>query len=205
MERNMTLRKTAVAAILALGFVLPNLAQPKAADSADTSSAGDQNNERGPGYGNGPGMMMWGRGANGGGMMWGRGGFGPGPGMMAWMFGPGDDGARIDYVEGRLAFVKAELKITPQQTTLWDKFATTVRANAKTINERRARFMDRHYWATPLPERLDQQEKAMAAHLDALRQTNASLKPLYAALDDAQKKTADALLGGPMMGALGMM
>lgn len=155
----------------------------------------------GQGYGYGPGMMG-GRGGYGygPGMM---GGYGPGSGMMDWMFGYGDDSARIDYIDGRLAFVKAELKITPAQTPLWDKFAEAVRANAKTISERRMPLFDQSYWTEPLPQRLDQQEKAMAAHLDALRQTSAAIKPLYAALGDAQKKTADTLLGNPMMGALG--
>ena len=125
--------------------------------------------------------------------------------MMGMMYGYGDDGARVEHVEGRLAFIKTELKITAQQMPLWDKFAETVRAHAKTIGERRIPFFDPNYWSEALPQRLDQQEQVMTAHLDALRQTDAAIKPLYAALDDTQKKTADGLLGGPMMGPFGMM
>jgi len=187
---------------LTAGAVLISLALPLARAEAQAGPGGPPvGADQGRGYGPG---MMWG----GGGYGYGPGmmsGYGRGPGMMGWMFGYGDDGARIDYIDGRLAFVKAELKINAQQTPLWDKFADTVRANAKTISERRRPFFDRAYWTESLPQRLDQQEKAMAAHLDALRQTSAAIKPLYAALDDAQKKTADALLGSPMMGALGVM
>jgi LTXXQ motif family protein len=38
----------------------------------------------------------------------------------------------------------------------------------------------------------------MNAHLEALRKLKAAADPLYAALSDEQKKTADELLMGPM-------
>ena len=41
-------------------------------------------------------------------------------------------------------------------------------------------------------------EKMMTAHLEALRKFKAAVDPLYAALSDEQKKTADELLIGPM-------
>ena len=44
----------------------------------------------------------------------------------------------------------------------------------------------------------------MAAQLDALRAMNKALKPLYAALSDDQKKSADQMFWGPM-GMVGMM
>jgi len=60
-------------------------------------------------------------------------------------------------------------------------------------------MMARHSGATAsLPERLDQNEQLMAAHLDAMRATNKALKPLYAALSESQKQTADQLFWGPM-------
>ena len=49
-----------------------------------------------------------------------------------------------------------------------------------------------------LPDRLEQHEQLMAVQLDAVRAMNKSLKPLYAALSDDQKKTADQLFWGPM-------
>jgi LTXXQ motif family protein len=41
-------------------------------------------------------------------------------------------------------------------------------------------------------------EKMMTAHLEALHRLKAAVDPLYAALSDEQKKTADELLMGPM-------
>lgn len=199
---------TRLRTVLTAGAVMISLSFPTGMAMAQTgpgvpAAASDQGRGNGPGFGYGPGMMG-GRGGYGygPGMM---GGYGPGSSMMGWMFGYGDDSARIDYIDGRLAFIKAELKITAPQTPIWDKFADTVRAKAKTVSERRMPFFDRGYWSEPLPQRLDLQEKAMAAHLDALRETSAAIKPLYDALDSAQKKIADALLGNPMMGALGVM
>ncbi len=43
----------------------------------------------------------------------------------------------------------------------------------------------------------------MTAHLEALRKLKAAIDPLYAALSDEQKKTADQLIVGPM-GIMGM-
>ena len=49
-----------------------------------------------------------------------------------------------------------------------------------------------------LPEKLAAREKLITAHLEALRKFKAAVDPLYAALGDEQKKTADELLIGPM-------
>ena len=52
--------------------------------------------------------------------------------------------------------------------------------------------------AATLPDKLATREKIMTAHLEALRKFKAAADPLYAALSDEQKKTADLLLMGPM-------
>jgi exonuclease VII small subunit len=51
-----------------------------------------------------------------------------------------------------------------------------------------------------LPERLDQQEKVLTARLEAFKRASVAVKPLYAALDDSQKRVADLILLGPMGG-----
>lgn len=159
------------------------------------------------GRGYGPGMMR----GYGPGMMGGN-GYGPGmmggygPGFMGGgMFGFADEGQIIEFVDGRLAFVKAELKITEQQMPLWNTFADTVRANAKTVNERRELMYSARWEQKSLPERLDAQETILTSRLEALRKTSAALKPLYAALDNQQKKVADTLLVNPMGGLRGFM
>ena len=52
--------------------------------------------------------------------------------------------------------------------------------------------------ALSLPDRLDQHEQFMAAQLESIRTMNKALKPLFAALSDNQKQTANQFFGGPM-------
>ena len=130
----------------------------------------------------GPGMMGGGAGAmgQGGGMM------GGGMGMMGGGMMHGT--ARI---EGRLAFVKAELAITSAQEKVWGDFANVVRTESKAMDALRKEAADKP--ATTPPERLEQYERHLAVRLDSTRKIRAALTPLYAALNDAQKKTLDEL------------
>jgi hypothetical protein len=58
------------------------------------------------------------------------------------MMGPGMGGmATIDRVEGRIAFLRAELKITDAQASAWNGFADALRANARKLAEVRASMM----------------------------------------------------------------
>jgi len=137
-----------------------------------------------------------------------------GPGMPGGMAGPGDMpmmgmmrmmgrdgmsmmGAMARHVEGRLAFLKTELKITDAQLPLWNAVADAMRANAKSMGDMAGGMMGGSQTAT-LPDKLAMREKMMTAHLEALRKFKAAADPLYAALSDEQKKTADELLIGPM-------
>jgi hypothetical protein len=136
----------------------------------------------------GGGSMM------GGGMMGHRGMMGGGRGGFIC-------GKMTAHIEGRLAFLKTELKITPEQESLWNAYADAVRANAKTIGERCTAMMGMMGMmgqdagkTTSLPERLDAQEQFMMARLDVLRAVGKTLKPLYAALSDEQKQLADQFI-----------
>jgi LTXXQ motif family protein len=137
-----------------------------------------------------------------GGMMSGAGSM-PMMGMMQMMMGQDGMGgipmmaAMAGHVEGRLAFLKTELKITDAQLPLWNAVADAIRANAKGMGEMSGGMMGRSQTAT-LPEKLALRKKMMNAHLEALRKLKAAVDPLYAALSDEQKKTADELLMGPM-------
>ena len=137
------------------------------------------------------------------GMPGGAGGM-PMMGMMRMMMGQdGTSGmpmmaAMAGHVEGRLAFLKAELKITEAQLPLWNAVADAIRANAKGMTEMMSGGMMGASQATTLPDKLAMREKMMTAHLEALRKLKAAVDPLYAALSDEQKKTADELLMGPM-------
>jgi hypothetical protein len=130
-------------------------------------------------------------------MGYGRGG----PGMMRWGWnGSGQTmcNAMAGHIEGRLAFVKAELKITTEQEALWNTYAGAARDSANTMLARCTAMTNQRKSSASLPDRLDQNEQLMTAQLNALRATNAALKPLYAALTDSQKKSADQLFVSPM-------
>lgn len=188
----------ATALSLSLGLV-PGLALAQGGPPAA------QGEGYGPGYGYGPGMMRgdgpgpgyrhgpgYGRGGNGygPGMMWG-GGYGPGM-MRGWA---ADPATAENAIEGQLTFLKAELRITAQQSVLWDKYAAAMRDSAKTMYERHRSLFERDWSAETLPQRIDLREQLMTVGLEQMRKTDAALKPLYAALDENQKKIADEYMG----------
>jgi hypothetical protein len=120
-------------------------------------------------------------------------------GMMRMMMGREGMSMMIAmarHVEGRLAFLKTELKITDAQLPLWNAVADAIRANAKSMGDMAGGMMGGQ--TGTLPDKLAMREKMMTAHLEALRKFKAAVDPLYAALSDEQKKTADELLIGPM-------
>jgi hypothetical protein len=120
---------------------------------------------------------------------------------MFGRWGRGSD-MMLERVEGRLAFMKAELKITDAQTTAWNGFADAVRASAKQHNERMKAIMAGNDRSKPLPDRLDAQEQFLSARLEQIKLIKASLKGLYAVLSDDQKKEADETII-PMVGMMG--
>ena len=127
----------------------------------------------------------------------------PMAGMMRMMMG--EDGmsgmpmmaAMAGHVEGQLAFLKTELKITDAQLPLWIAVADAIRANAKGMGAMGEGMMGSTQ-ASTLPDKLATREKMLTARLEALRKFKAAVDPLYAALSPEQKKTADELLIGPM-------
>src|SRR5262249_38376976 len=107
-------------------------------------------------------------------------------------------GMMAGHVEGRLAFLKTELKITDAQLPLWNTFAQAVRDNAKAMQDMMHGGMMGAAQSAQLPDKLGLREKMMTAHLEALRKLKAAVDPLYAALSDEQKKIADEIMLTPM-------
>lgn len=140
-----------------------------------------------------------------------RGMMGQGSGMPM-MGGPGRMGmmgmmGMADHVEGRIAFLKAELKITEAQMAQWNAFAEALRANAGRMSGMPAmmmqggmmgQMMGQQGASVSAPDRLDRMEKMMTAMLETVKATKAALAPLYAVLTDEQKKVANQLIHGPM-------
>jgi len=141
----------------------------------------------------------------------------PGMGMMNMMGGASMMGmtglgrggmATIDRVEGRIAFLRTELKITEPQTGAWDAFAEALRANAKKLGEVRGSMMAQmnaaQQQAPTLADRLGLQEHWLAARLEGSRAIRSAVTTLYGMLSDDQKKTANEILA-PHMGMMAMM
>jgi hypothetical protein len=109
------------------------------------------------------------------------------------------------HLEGRLAFIKAELKITDAQAAQWNAFADAARGNANSMSEMRRSMMSGQPALSTLPDRLAFEDKAVTAHLAALKKTEEAVAKLYGVLTDDQKKVADTIIVGPMGMPMGMM
>ena len=93
--------------------------------------------------------------------------WGMGRGMMGgWggdggMMGYGPD-TMVDRIDGRLAFLKTELKITDAQSAAWEELAKVVRETSETHNAMMRTMMgevrDGSFFKKPLPERLQYQQ-----------------------------------------------
>ena len=118
-----------------------------------------------------------------------RGGMGGMPAMLGIV--PLRPGQEFQFSEGRLAFLKAELKITEAQAKAWDAFAAALRENVAKLTEA-YKAPDREAMQKMSPaERLGWFEKAIAARADAVKRAKAAIEPLYAGLSDDQKKLFD--------------
>jgi len=118
----------------------------------------------------------------------------PGRGPMAGAgMGMGPE-AMTEHVEGRIAFLRAELKITPAQSPDWDRFAAALRANAKKLAEGGTASGPGRAERLSLPQRLDREERWLEARLDGAREIKKALAGLYASFSDEQKAIAERLV-----------
>lgn len=104
---------------------------------------------------------------------------------------------RASHIEGRIAFLKTELKITPAQEAQFEKVAQAMRQNSQ---ERRQAFgqarPDRN--APPAPpsalQRLEMQARFSALRAQGADRFLAAFRPLYDSFSPEQKKAADELM-----------
>jgi LTXXQ motif family protein len=99
----------------------------------------------------------------------------------------------IGHVEGRIAFLRAELKITDPQAGAWDAFANALRDNAKRLDEAR-KAIHSDAGAQTLEQRLAAQEQWLSARLEGIRAIKPALGGLYQVLSPDQRKSAEELL-----------
>ncbi len=77
-------------------------------------------------------------------------------------------------IEGRLAFLKQELKITEAQVAAWDGFADALRAVTTNHAERMKTLFAEREASKTLPERIEGQEVFLAMRLEGLKLVRSS-------------------------------
>lgn len=112
------------------------------------------------------------------------------------MQGRRDDHRRADFsarAEARIAYIKAELKITPAQQSAFDSYAQAIRDNAAAMQKSFQDMRDHRDQNMNAIDRVEQRAK-MAQQRDEQEQKYlAAFRPLYASLSPDQKKVADDL------------
>lgn len=140
---------------------------------------------RGPGCQQGSDMMQMMR------MMHGQMNSSSGAGTMSGntVSGPADVTERL---EGRIAFLKAELQITDKQLPDWNALADALRSSRQhLLDARKLLVMDDKAAGT---ERIEHYERHLSERLEAIKSARAAFNRLYASLNDNQKQTADTIL-----------
>ena len=101
------------------------------------------------------------------------------------------------HIEGRIAFLKTELKITEAQTAAWNRFADALRASSKSTGAVIQTMQAACLSPNPV-SRLDAQTSIFQSRLDALKQLKATLEPLFNSFSEEQKRVANELALVPM-------
>ena len=166
--------------------------------------------------------MNHGDGKSGGGMMSGMSGMshgggkdgdGKGDGMSGGMSGMSHAGGMMskmvcgfaDHLEGRLAYLKAELKLTDSQTGAWNVFADAWRAAAQKAKQKCDSADMRADNSKPaVLNKLSMMENHMADHLEVVRAQKGAIESLFTSLSDEQRKIANETLSGIMKVGMSM-
>ena len=188
------------------------------AGKADEGHAG---HHAGMGEMKGMSGMNHGGGKSGGGMGGGMGGMMGGMSGMSHGDGKGGDGMGgmshgggmmnkmvcgfAEHVDGRLAYLKAELKLTDSQTGAWNAFADAWRATAQKAKQKcDAADMRADNSKPAVLNKLSMMENHMADHLDVVRAQKGAIESLFTSLSDEQKKIANETLIGIMKVGMSM-
>ncbi|MDE5445073.1 hypothetical protein GWG65_27225 [Bradyrhizobium sp. CSA207] len=103
--------------------------------------------------------------------------------------GPTDVTERL---EGRIAFLKAELQITDKQLASWSSLADALRSSREHLLEARKLLATDDKMAGT--ERLEHYERHLSERLEAIKSARSAFNQLYASLSESQRQTADAIL-----------
>ncbi len=110
---------------------------------------------------------------------------------------------RAAFVDARIAALRAGIKLTPDQEKLWPPVETAIRDLASQRQAARQARRERGRMADDAPGAIRGMADAATARGEALRKLADATAPLFATLDDAQKRRAMILArplraeGGP--------
>jgi hypothetical protein len=97
-------------------------------------------------------------------------------------------------VDGRIAFLKAELKITPAQETQWQQLAAAMHENATALDQVITSARQQRGVMNAV-QRLELREQFAKVRADNDARLLNAFKPLYASLSPEQQQTANTLVG----------
>ncbi|HWG78324.1 MAG TPA: Spy/CpxP family protein refolding chaperone, partial [Stellaceae bacterium] len=97
-------------------------------------------------------------------------------------------------IDGRIAYLKAELKITPQQEPQFDRVAQAMRDNATAKDQAIEKLRADRGQPKNAVERLELRQQLAAERAQQSQRFLDAFKPLYASLSADQKKAADETL-----------
>lgn len=100
------------------------------------------------------------------------------------------DAKRDLKVEQQIKDLHAKLKITPAEETQWAAVAKSMRENAKDLDTVIDKRASSRSTATAVDD-LNAYGEIAQSHADAVKKLSSAFAPLYAAMPDDQKKTAD--------------
>jgi hypothetical protein len=95
-------------------------------------------------------------------------------------------------VDGRIAFLKAELKITPAQETQWQQVATAMHQNATALDQVMGNARQQS-GSMDAVQRLALREQFAKVRADNDARLLTAFKPLYASLSPEQQQMANTL------------
>jgi hypothetical protein len=113
--------------------------------------------------------------------------------MMAMRAGAGMM-RHLDRIDAHLAYARAALHITDAQAPQWNAFAEAARTAAQGLRQALAPAVQAAGQPLSAPEQLERHAVLLSAQLEATRAMARAAKPLYDALSDEQKRTANELM-----------
>jgi hypothetical protein len=108
---------------------------------------------------------------------------------------PASERRFAEHIEGHIAFLKTELNITPAQESLWNAVATVMRVDVAEFERLKPQQSGKMPSRPTALQHLEERAAYMAQRAKSEQRFLDAFRPLYEKLSDAQKQSADELLG----------